>query len=260
MSRIWDNVSSDELQEIINNSNSLRELAIKLGYSSTHGGYTNSLYKMINERHLDLSKLNENREIQKSINSRKKGMTVQERIDKYFVQNSKVGRNTIRKIILKENIIPYQCDICGNTGIWNGQDMPLELDHINGVYNDHRLNNLRWLCPNCHAITDTYKGRNVDKKYCKKTKRYKTHICKQCGKSIGRTKTNLCRECYVRNIKENIPNRNTIKALIREKSFLSIGQMYGVSDTTVRKWCKVYNLPYTKSEIDNINEIMWDKI
>ena len=49
---------------------------------------------------------------------------------------------------------------CGNTGEWLGKVMPLELDHINGKNNDHRIENLRWLCPNCHAITDTYSGRN----------------------------------------------------------------------------------------------------
>ena len=38
--------------------------------------------------------------------------------------------------------------------------MALELDHINGINNDNRLENLRWLCPNCHAITDTYAGKN----------------------------------------------------------------------------------------------------
>ncbi len=44
---------------------------------------------------------------------------------------------------------------------WNGRPIPLELDHVSGVRDDNRLNNLRLLCPNCHAQTPTYRGRNI---------------------------------------------------------------------------------------------------
>ena len=50
--------------------------------------------------------------------------------------------------------------MCNNTGEWQGYTIALELDHINGINNDHRLENLRWLCPNCHATTKTFAGRN----------------------------------------------------------------------------------------------------
>ena len=49
----------------------------------------------------------------------------------------------------------------GNEGKWQGQDLSLQLDHINGVNNDHRVKNLRFLCPNCYSQTDTYGGKNV---------------------------------------------------------------------------------------------------
>ena len=44
---------------------------------------------------------------------------------------------------------------------WLGNPLALQLDHINGVNNDHRLTNLRFLCPNCHSQTDTYAGKNM---------------------------------------------------------------------------------------------------
>ena len=52
--------------------------------------------------------------------------------------------------------------MCGITE-WNGQPTPTELDHINGVRTDNRLENLRILCPNCHAQTKTYRGKNINK-------------------------------------------------------------------------------------------------
>jgi 5-methylcytosine-specific restriction endonuclease McrA len=46
---------------------------------------------------------------------------------------------------------------------WNGLPIPLELDHVNGMRSDNRLSNLRILCPNCHAQTPNYRGRNIGK-------------------------------------------------------------------------------------------------
>ena len=54
--------------------------------------------------------------------------------------------------------------MCGNNGTWNGKKLVLQLDHINGNNKDQRLMNLRFLCPNCHAQTDTFCGKNVNRK------------------------------------------------------------------------------------------------
>lgn len=69
------------------------------------------------------------------------------------------SRASVRRAILKENLIEYKCSEC-NVKTWNGKILSLHLDHINGINNDNRLENLRFLCPNCHSQTETYTGKN----------------------------------------------------------------------------------------------------
>lgn len=74
-------------------------------------------------------------------------------------ENCKHQRTVLRRYVIKNNLVPYKCGICGCTE-WQGKTLSLELDHINGINNDNRLENLRFLCPNCHSQTSTYGSRN----------------------------------------------------------------------------------------------------
>ena len=84
-----------------------------------------------------------------------------------FIQNSTLARHVIKKRIIRDNLLDYKCSCCGLTDYWNGKKLSLQLDHINGINNDNRLENLRFLCPNCHSQQDTYASKNrVKQKLC----------------------------------------------------------------------------------------------
>ena len=80
--------------------------------------------------------------------------------EEIFTANSMLNTSQVREIILKEKLLPYVCDKCGNEGIWCDEPVTLDLDHKNGDSRDHRLENLHFLCPNCHSQTPTFKGKN----------------------------------------------------------------------------------------------------
>ena len=81
-----------------------------------------------------------------------------------FVENSTFARHLIKARIIKQELVAYKCAICDNKGEWLGKPMPLVLDHINGVNNDNRLENLRFVCSNCDSQLITYKCRRGWKK------------------------------------------------------------------------------------------------
>lgn len=65
----------------------------------------------------------------------------------------------LKRRLLRAGILQYRCYVCGLTE-WHGKPLALQLDHINGTHLDHRAENLRLLCPNCHSQTETFAGRN----------------------------------------------------------------------------------------------------
>lgn len=80
--------------------------------------------------------------------------------------NSRMSQTSLKRILKTSDLLPQYCAIeaCSLHGIinpiWAGSPIVLHLDHINGISNDNRIENLRWLCPNCHSQTSTYCGRN----------------------------------------------------------------------------------------------------
>ena len=82
-----------------------------------------------------------------------------------YLQNDPPYRSSnhhLKRRLIKEGVFQAICNWCGLSE-WLEEPIPLELDHINGVNTDNRLENLRLLCPNCHAKTPTYRGKNKNR-------------------------------------------------------------------------------------------------
>ena len=80
-----------------------------------------------------------------------------------MVENSTYSNMTkFKSRLIKANLIEYKCSCCGITE-WNGKPLTLQLHHINGNNRGNRLENLTFLCPNCHSQTDNFSGKNAEK-------------------------------------------------------------------------------------------------
>jgi hypothetical protein len=73
-------------------------------------------------------------------------------------EDGRVPGVRLRRELLRTGV-PERCTMCGTGPDWNGEPLRLEVDHVTGDWWDNRPENLRLLCPNCHAVTDTYRGR-----------------------------------------------------------------------------------------------------
>jgi len=157
-----------------------------------------------------------------------------------LVENSTYDRTRLKQRLYKEGLKEPICELCGQDELWNGKKMSLILDHINGVNNDNRIENLRIVCPNCNATLDTHCGKNVKDKR-KKSKRIKRKLnyC-ECGEII-RNRSKKCLKCHNNNLKriERPPYKQLMNE-IKEMGYCGVGRKYGVSDNAIRKWKNKY--------------------
>lgn len=83
-------------------------------------------------------------------------------LQEYLMNSLDIQSNKVRNKLLREGYKPYQCECCKNSE-WLGHPIPLELHHKDGNRNNNTLENYQLLCPNCHAFTDSYRGKNCVK-------------------------------------------------------------------------------------------------
>lgn len=159
-----------------------------------------------------------------------------------LVRDSSYHRGHLKERLFKEGLKARECELCGQGEQWRGQRMALILDHINGVPNDHRLKNLRIICPNCAATLATHCGR--------KNKRPEV-ACDRCGSTFQpkyRSQRFCTRDCGVRYERDKSEAARKVARppyaqLMRElaaTSYSAVGRKYGVSDNAVRKWVRFY--------------------
>lgn len=227
-------IDENKLKEAVKNSYTISDALEKMGLPKYSSGNHRSFKIWRDKYNLDTSHF-----LGRSYIKNRKGRTSKIYLSHILVKNSHYHRTNLKKKLLSQNLLKYECYICGLTE-WMGRKISLQLDHINGVNNDNRIENLRILCPNCHAQTDTYSGKNSsDKERIEKT-------C-PCGKKIDR-KAKECSKCYHKRTKgverikyrkvKNRPSKEQLLKEIGQSSYVSVGKKYGVSDNAIRKWLK----------------------
>lgn len=139
------------LREVIKNSDSLHEVLSKLGLKAAGGNYQ-TLNKKIREWKIDISHFTG-----MLWSKGKKLEYLQKPIQYYLVEKceTEITSHKLRQRLINENIFPKRCNRC-RLEKWLDRDIPLELEHKNGIHSDNRLENLELLCPNCHSLTKTY--------------------------------------------------------------------------------------------------------
>lgn len=122
------------------------------------GGNYNTLQKIADEIGADLTKIKTKRMDRRISALQKHWRRIP--LNKKLVQHSTyTNMGNLKRALLKVGLLKERCAVCGLGPSWRESPLTLQLDHINGIGNDHRLKNLRLLCPNCHSQTPSFAGR-----------------------------------------------------------------------------------------------------
>jgi hypothetical protein len=263
---IWE-IELDVFRELVSKSSTYVEVLKKLSLNP-YGGANITLRNRIVHENIDTSHFKQKR-INKTYS-----------LNEILIKNSTyTNRTKLKERLLKNSFLENKCYECGINNNWNGKPLSLQLEHINGINNDNRIENLILLCPNCHSQTDTFAGKK-NKKYincikCLKPldRQPKTGLCAECYKPkkvviakipntcylcnndiTNKSKSGLCITCSNKNRDtqrkvQNRPSRIELIELILNKPFTQIGADFNVSDNAIRKWCIAENLPHRSKDI-----------
>lgn len=218
---IW-KIEREKLQDILNNSSSNVEVLTKLGFDGYNGNHRTLTARLL-EEDFNLEKFNNNKKLEHSNRALRARLNQYVPNDKVFCEHSTYISNANIKPRLLELGMDYKCSECGIGDLYNNKKISLQLDHINGINNDNRLDNLRFLCPNCHSQTDTFSGKRHRKKYlceCGNEKFKDSIQCEQCFNSERKTKIEW-------------PTKEFFERKLWELPTTKIASELGVSDNAV---------------------------
>jgi hypothetical protein len=150
-------------------------------------------------------------------------------LDEILVEGSPYSRKHLKARLYAAGLKQRRCELCGQGELWRGERMALVLDHINGVGDDNRLENLRIVCPNCAATFETHCGRHnrierparpCERCGCEFVSRHRGQ--RYCSRPCGARHPNRSRRKVER------PSYAQLQADRETMSMLAIGRKYGV--------------------------------
>lgn len=175
-------------------------------------------------------------------------------LEDVLVEQSTYSRGHLKKRLYDEGLKQRRCELCGQGEEWRGRAMALILDHINGVADDNRLENLQIVCPNCAATLDTHCGRANRRTseeqscaHCGERFRPKTPTQRYCSRACGMRWDRTGRALPGARRVER-PPYEVLVAEVAALGWSAVGRKYGVSDNAVRKWVRTYERERAASE------------
>jgi len=207
----------------------MKEVLLRFGLA--HSGNYATLHARCQHDGIDLSALFDRAKASQMNHIATHGFQQQYSLPDILVENSSYGnRGQLKKRLLREGLLDSVCSECGCRPVWKSKPLVLVLDHINGVRNDNRIENLRLLCPNCNSQTDTFAGRKIV-------------FCNNCNVRLKQsTPSGLCKSCSARkNVvlmhrKSKCPSKEKLIELRTAMGREEVGRMFGVSGNAVKKW------------------------
>jgi len=228
--------TSDDLKEAVKNSLSMAQVLVKLNLKVAGGNYDH-LRRNIAKYDLDISHF--------TGKVWSKNTTIKDWIN----YKTDAGR---KKVLIKER--GHQCQECDITE-WRGEQLILELHHIDGNRTNNDPLNLKLLCCNCHSITHNWRSRKLKKDKTVPSKRSKILTqkireikqfpkCQNCDKLVNESRSKYCSyTCSREASRKHIPSpENLLESFKTLKSFVQVAKHYNVSDNAVRKWVTKFDL------------------
>lgn len=222
-----------EINKILKDSMNFQDLIFRLGYKATSGSLYHQIKKFLKDNNYKFKKLSNKIKLAIDLNN-------------IFIKNSFASRNLVKSIILKDNLLPNKCSECSLEPYWNNKKLSLVLDHINGINNDHRLINLRLLCPNCNAQQITFAASNI--KNLKKHKRIlKSEAFKAQQESYKNQ--NFIAPKKVRRV--YFSKQELLSVIKSSNSLAEASRKLKMSDNGLGKIYRRYNIDYRKILLEN---------